>query len=61
MISILAQEYLERYPNSFEAYMALQRVLLRRYVVRGGSEEEWCARIAPAFRRRYARLVAAGE
>jgi hypothetical protein len=50
---ILAQYYLARYGTSFDAYMALQRALMQRYVTRGGSKETWCERFAPIFRRRY--------
>jgi len=50
---ILAQQYLERYGTSFVAYMALQRALMRRFVSRGGTNELWCERFAPIFRRRY--------
>jgi len=50
---ILAQKYLARYETPFAAYMALQRALLVHYLTRGGTEENWCERIAPAFRRRY--------
>lgn len=50
---ILAQKYLARYDTPFAAYMALQRALLLHYLSRGGTEERWCAEIAPIFRRRY--------
>lgn len=50
---ILAQEYLERYGTGFNAYMALQRALMQRFVSRGGTKEVWCERFAPFFRRRY--------
>jgi hypothetical protein len=50
---ILAQEYLARYGTCFDAYMALQRALMQRYLTRGGTKELWCERFAPAFRRRY--------
>ena len=56
---ILVQEYLARYGSAFAAYMALQRSLLRHFLKQGGTEEIWCARIAPAFRRRYAPVFAA--
>jgi hypothetical protein len=55
---ILAQKYLARYETPFAAYMALQRALLVHYLTRGGTEENWCERIAPAFRRRYAPVFA---
>lgn len=50
---ILAQQYLARHKTPFAAYMALQRALLVHYMTLGGTEENWCERIAPAFRRRY--------
>lgn len=56
---ILVQQYLARYGSPFAAYMALQRALLRHFLLRGGTEEMWCTRIAPAFRRRYAPVFAA--
>ena len=56
---VLVQQYLARHKSPFAAYMALQRALLRRYLLRGGTEELWCVRIAPAFRRRYAPVFAA--
>ena len=56
---VLVQQYLARYESPFAAYMALQRALLRQYLSRGGTEEAWCNRIAPAFRRRYAPVFAA--
>jgi hypothetical protein len=56
---ILVQEYLARYGSPFAAYMGLQRALLRQFLLRGGTEETWCTRIAPAFRRRYAPVFAA--
>ena len=57
---ILAQLYLARHESPFAAYMALQRALLEQYVARGGSEEAWCERMAPVFRRRYDGLVRGG-
>lgn len=51
---MLASSYRAKHPTGFTAYMALQSALMRRYVRRGGSVQQWCARIAPAFHRRYA-------
>ncbi|HSJ13975.1 MAG TPA: hypothetical protein VK939_06145 [Longimicrobiales bacterium] len=56
---ILAEKYLARHGRTFEAYMALQRALLMRYVGRGGTEQDWCERMAPVFRARYEALVGA--
>ena len=50
---MLGDIYLARSSSGFEAYMALQRALIVRWVARGGTEESWCARMAPLFRRRY--------
>jgi hypothetical protein len=50
---ILAQRYLARYGTCFDAYMALQRALMQRYLTRGGTKEVWCERFAPVFRERY--------
>lgn len=55
---ILAQLYLDRHGSPFEAYMALQRSLLGHYLLRGGSAEQWCERMAPLFRERYGALTA---
>jgi hypothetical protein len=55
---ILAQRYLARHASPFAAYMALQRDLLKHYLRMGGTEEGWCMRIAPTFRRRYAPVFA---
>lgn len=55
---ILAQQYLAKHRSPFAAYMALQAALMRHYMMRGGSEEVWCERIAPVFRARYARVFA---
>ena len=54
---ILAQKYLARYETPFAAYMALQRALMLHYLSRGGTEQNWCERIAPLFHRRYERML----
>lgn len=49
-------------PFTLTEYMALQRSLLQRFLAQGGTEEEFCRRLAPVFRRRYgARLCTADE
>jgi hypothetical protein len=53
----LADYYLARCGSGYAAYMTLQRALLSRWVARGGTEESWCTRLAPAFRARYGGLV----
>lgn len=55
----VSRRFVERYPTALAAYLALQVALMRRFVARGGSEEEFCRRLAPVFRRRYAGLLAA--
>jgi hypothetical protein len=54
---VLADAYLARHTSPFEAYMALQCALLARFIRRGGTSAEWCDRLAPAFRRRYAPIL----
>lgn len=51
---MLMEMYRARCGSGFEAYMALQRALMERWLARGGTTEMWCASMAPAFRRRYA-------
>jgi len=53
----LANRFMARNASRFGAYLALQRALMDRYVARGGSYEEFCERLAPAFRRKYAGLL----
>jgi hypothetical protein len=54
---VLAEIYRARYGSGFEAYMALQRVFIARWVSRGGTEESWCRSMAPLFRHRFAELM----
>jgi hypothetical protein len=51
---ILASSYRARHQTGFSAYMALQCALMQHYVRRGGTVQQWCSRMAPAFRDRYA-------
>jgi hypothetical protein len=53
----LARRFRARYPSGFGAYLALQRALMIRYLARGGTQEEFCQRLAPVFRQRYAGLL----
>jgi hypothetical protein len=55
--NVLAEIYLARCGSRFEAYMALQRALIARWVARGGTEQSWCERLAPVYRRRYGVLA----
>jgi hypothetical protein len=43
--------------SPFAAYLSLQCALMRRHVARGGTAEDWCVRLAPAFRRRHAPIL----
>jgi hypothetical protein len=52
-----ARSFLMVTPSRFAAYLALQCALMRRFVARGGTPEEFCVRLAPAFHRRYAPLL----
>ncbi len=54
---ILACSYQAKHATGFGAYMALQAALMRRYVRRGGTVQAWCTRMAPAFQRRYGRVL----
>ena len=56
----VARRYMEEYPTRFAAYTALQCALMRRYLARGGTQEEFCTRLAPVFHRRYAALLLEG-
>jgi len=56
----IARPYLARSGSRFQAYLALQRALMNRHLARGGSPEDFCTRLAPAFRRRWARLLHEG-
>lgn len=53
----IERRYVERYPSGLAAYMALQRALMRRYLARGGTEAEFCQRLAPVFQRRHGALL----
>ena len=54
---MLGELFLARHGSGFAAYMALQRALVRHWTVRGGTEQDWCERLAPLFRARYAELI----
>lgn len=53
----LARRFIAMQPSPFGAYLALQRALMARHMARGGTQEDFCLRLAPAFRRRYAYLL----
>jgi hypothetical protein len=54
---VLGEFYRSRCGSGFDAYMALQRALLARWLARGGTAEAWCLRMAPVFRLRYGLLM----
>lgn len=49
----LAQEYLRRHATPFQAYIELQRSLMRRYINRGGTPQQWCESLAPVYARTF--------
>jgi hypothetical protein len=53
----VARRYIEEHPTRFAAYVALQCALMRHYLARGGTQEDFCLRLAPVFHRRYAPLL----
>jgi hypothetical protein len=53
----IVRRYMTPQSTGFAAYLSLQRALMLRYVARGGSVEEFCVRLAPAFHRRFAPLM----
>ncbi len=52
-----ARRFIADSPTRFGAYLALQCALMQRFVARGGTPEDFCVRLAPVFRRRYAPLL----
>jgi hypothetical protein len=57
----LMRTFCESQPFTLAAYLTLQRALMRRFIARGGTPEEFCTRIAPAFRRKYGALLDARD
>ena len=55
----IMRRYVETQPTRLAAYLALQCALMRRYLARGGTAEEFCERLAPIFHRRYAAVLLA--
>jgi hypothetical protein len=53
----VARRFAALYPNGYDAYLALQCALMRHYIARGGTASDFCARLAPAFRRRHRTLL----
>jgi hypothetical protein len=46
-----------RYSSHLTAHLALRCTSMRHYVARGGTEEDFCPRLAPAFRHQYAKRL----
>jgi len=44
-------------PTPLAAYLALESALMRRFLARGGTVEEFCERLAPTYHRRYAPVI----
>jgi hypothetical protein len=52
-----ARRYIETSEGGLNAYLALQCALMRRFIARGGTDVEFCERLAPVFHRKYAQLL----
>lgn len=52
-----ARRFVDAHTSGFHAYIALQCALMRRFVARGGTDEEFCSRLAPVFHRKYAPML----
>jgi len=57
----VARRFLNEHRGGSAAYLALQLALMRRYVARGGTAEDFCAILAPAFRRRWGPVLLRSE
>lgn len=53
----IMRRHMATQPTRLAAYLALQCALMRRFLARGGTAEEFCERLAPIYHRRYAPLV----
>ena len=53
----ILRRFLRSSPTRYGAYVDLQCALMRRHVNRGGTPEDFCQRLAPAFHRRYAPVL----
>lgn len=52
----ISRRYATGHRPPLAAYLALQRALMQRFVAAGGTAEEFCARLAPVYHRRFAPL-----
>ena len=53
----IMRRHMATQPTRLAAYLALQCALMRRYLARGGTAEEFCERLAPIYHRRYAPMI----
>lgn len=56
----LLRKHVVLQPTRYAAYVALQVALMKRFIARGGSLEDFCARLAPAYHDRYAASLLTG-
>jgi hypothetical protein len=52
-----ARRFIGKNEGGLHAYLALQCALMRRFIARGGTDVEFCERLAPVFHRKYAQLL----
>ena len=55
----IARRFAALHGTGFGAYLALERALMGHYVARGGTEADFCERLAAAFHRRHGGLLEA--
>jgi hypothetical protein len=53
----IMRRHIATQPTRLAAYLALQCALMRRFLARGGTAEEFCERLAPIYHRRYAPII----
>ena len=53
----IIRRHMATQPTRLAAYLALQCALMRRFLAKGGTAEEFCERLAPIYHRRYAPLI----
>lgn len=57
----IMRRHIATQPTPLAAYLALQSALMRRFLARGGTAEEFCERLAPIYHRRYAPILLDGS
>lgn len=53
----IVRRHVVNQPTRLAAYLALECALMRRFLARGGTLEEFCERLAPAFHHRFAPVL----